>query len=78
MALSLQAKAIKATVVLDPSALIGVDVPVGQPKFRIMVSVAGRTISADLNAKSMRRCVSATEAAGPDGVAVVLSGKLEG
>ncbi len=76
--LKLQAKALKASIVLDPAAFVGVVVPNGQAKFPITVEVAGRVLKADLNAKSLRRNVLAIEAAGPEGVAVVLAGKLEG
>jgi hypothetical protein len=78
MPLNLQARAIKATLVLDPVALAGVTVPNGQAKYSLHITVAGRTIAAELNAKSLRRCVAAIDAAGPENVAVVLSGKLEG
>jgi hypothetical protein len=76
--LKLQAKALKATVVLDPAALVGLVVPNGQAKFPVSVEVAGRVIKAELNSKSLRRNVVAIEAAGPAAVACVLSGKLEG
>lgn len=78
MPLTLQARAIKATLVLDPVALAGMTIPNGQPKVALQIAVAGRTIAAELNAKSLRRCVAAIDAAGPENVAVVLSGKLEG
>jgi hypothetical protein len=78
MPLNLQARAIKATLVLDPVALAGVTVLNGQPQVSLHIAVAGRTIAAELNAKSLRRCVAAVDAAGPENVAVVLQGKLEG
>ena len=74
---TLEAKAIKATVVLDPAAVAKIEVPNGQPKFPLRVAVAGRTLIAELNAKSLRRCIATIGATGPDGVAVVLQGKLE-
>jgi hypothetical protein len=57
--LKLQAKALKVSVLLDPATLSGVTVPNGQAKFPATVSVAGRTLTAELNAKSLRRCVVA-------------------
>lgn len=78
MSLKLTSKAIKATVVLDPVELVGVVVPNGQAKFPISVSVAGRTLRAELNAKSLRKCVAAIGEAGPDGVTIIVQGKLEG
>jgi hypothetical protein len=76
--LKLNAKSLKATLVVDPAPFVGLVVPSGQAKFPISVEVAGRVIKADLNSKSLRRCVAAIQAAGPEGVAVVLSGKPEG
>ena len=35
-------------------------------------------LTADLNAKSLRRCIATIGEAGPDDVAVILQGKLEG
>jgi hypothetical protein len=40
--LKLSARTLKATVVLDPAALVDVIVPNGQPKFSILVEVGGR------------------------------------
>jgi hypothetical protein len=76
--LKLESKILKATVVLDPAALVGVEVPNGQPKFAVSVTVAGRTLTAELNSKSMRRCIATIADAGPDSVAVILQGKLQG
>lgn len=77
MKLELQSRALKATVVLDPAALAGVEVPNGLAKVTLSIVAGGRTITADVNAKSLRRCVAAIAENGPDGVAVVLQGKLE-
>jgi hypothetical protein len=68
---------LKASVVLDPAALAGVEVPNGLSKVTLRVAVPGKTIVAEVNAKSLRRTVAAIAAAGPNGVAVVLQGKLE-
>jgi hypothetical protein len=53
-------------------------VPNGQAKFAVMIRVAGRTLTADLNAKSLRRAVTAVNAAEPSTIAVVIQGRLEG
>lgn len=76
--LRLSAKSLKVTVVLDPAALVGITVPDGQPKFPISLAAGGHVLQADLNAKSLRRCIAAIGEAAPDGVAVVLQGRLEG
>ena len=76
--LKLSTKSLKGTVVLDPAALAGVIVPNGVAKFPITLAVAGRVLQADLNAKSLRRCVAAINEVGPGGVSVILQGKLDG
>jgi hypothetical protein len=77
MNVDLQSRAVKATVVLDPAALVGVEVPNGLAKVTLCILAGGRTITAEVNAKSLRRCVATIAENGPDGVAVVLQGKLE-
>jgi hypothetical protein len=77
-ALALEARALKCTVVLDPAALSGLEVPNGMAKVALRIKLPSRTVKAEVNAKSLRRCVAAIDAAGPDGVAVVLQDKLEG
>ena len=52
--------------------------PNGQAKFAVMIRVAGRTLTADLNAKSLRRAVTAVNATEPSTIAVVIQGRLEG
>jgi hypothetical protein len=42
----------------------------------VRVNVAGRTVVADLNAKSVRKAITAIRTAGVDGVACILQGKL--
>jgi hypothetical protein len=74
----LEAKSLKATIVLDPTAIARITVPNGQPKFALQIRVGGRIYTADLNAKSLRRAIAAIGEAGPDGVAIVLQGKLVG
>jgi hypothetical protein len=77
MKLDLQSRTVKATIVLDPKALASVEVPNGLGKVTLSILAGGRTITAEVNAKSLRRCVATIAENGPDGVAVVLQGKLE-
>ncbi|MFL5252503.1 MAG: hypothetical protein ACJ8AI_06340 [Rhodopila sp.] len=74
--MNIETKALKVSAVLDPAAIASITVPNGQPKFTLRITAAGRTYAADVNAKSLRRCIAAINEAGPDGVAVVLQGKL--
>src|SRR5689334_21949645 len=76
--MNLEGKALKVSTLLDPAAVAALTVPNGQPRISLQVSVSGRTLTADLNAKSLRRCIAAISAAEPGGVAVVLQGTLDG
>jgi hypothetical protein len=75
--MKLTAKTMKATVVLDAAEMAGLTVPNGAKTFPITVAVAGRTLRAELNPKTLRKCLTQIAEAGPDGVALVLQGKLE-
>jgi hypothetical protein len=77
MELKLEARSLKATAVLDPAALADIEVPNSTSKVTLRLAVPGRTLTAELNAKSLRWAVIAINAAGLDGVAVILQGKLE-
>jgi len=78
MQLQLTARVIKTTILLDPAQLAGVVVPNGLKTVPLKVIAAGRTLSAELNPKTLRRCLATIAEAGEAGVAVVLQGKLEG
>jgi hypothetical protein len=65
-------------VVLEASDIARLEVPNGVSRVVLRVQVAGRALSADLNAESVRKCIAAIEAAGPVGANVILQGKLEG
>lgn len=73
--LSLSAKSVKATIVLDAMELAGFIVPNGSPGMAFEVLVEGRKICGKLNAKTLRRCI-ATIGEDPAGFAVVLQGRL--
>ena len=71
----LAARAIKLTIVLDGAAVAAIAVPDGG-RPRIVVSAAGRRLTAELNPKTLRKTVATIREHGPDQVAVVLQGKL--
>lgn len=71
------ARALKTTVVLDPSAVGKVTVPNGVPQVAIQVMVGGRIVKANLNAKSLRRAVTRINEIGVEDCAVILQGRLE-
>jgi hypothetical protein len=77
MELKLESRALKVTAVLDPAALAGIEIPNGTSKVTLRIAVGGRTVTAEVNAKSLRRAVTAINAAGPENVAVIIQGKLE-
>jgi hypothetical protein len=82
IAMKSTAKSIKVTLVIDPAPLARVQIPNGTSRVALSVAVAGRNLRADLNAKSARRAIAtiaATIAAhGPEAVACILQGRLDG
>jgi hypothetical protein len=78
MELKLESRALKVTTLVDPAALVDVEVPNGTSKATLRITVGGRTVTAEVNAKSLRRAVTAINATGPDSVAVIVQGKLDG
>jgi hypothetical protein len=71
----LAAKAIKLTIVLDAAAVAAIAVPDGG-RPRIVVSAAGRRLTAELNPKTLRKTIATIREHGPVQVAVMLQGKL--
>jgi hypothetical protein len=69
-------KAMKVTVILAAEAIVDLVVPEGRPRLSLTITVDDRRYVADLAAKSVRRAIAAIREHGPDGVAVVLQGKL--
>ena len=72
----LNAKSLKATIVLSPAEVLALSAPDGSPRCVVRVNVAGRTVVADLNAKSVRKAIATIRAAGPDNIACILQGRL--
>jgi hypothetical protein len=67
------AKALKATMVVDPAPFIGLAVPGGTDRVTLRIEVGGRVVHASLSTKAVRKAVAAI-ACGD--VALVLSGRL--
>ena len=76
--LRLSAKALKATIVVDPALLAGLAVPNGQPRVAFTIDVSGRAITGEFNAKSLRRVITAIAEHGAENVVVVAQGRLAG
>jgi hypothetical protein len=75
-ALPLVAKLIKATLVIDPTQLVGVEVPNGLSQVSFVVTAAGRRVKGRLNAKTLRRAIGVVTACAGKGVAVIIQGRL--
>ena len=74
----LNARALKCTIVLDPVEAAQIVAADGKPRVVIDIRLPDRRVSVDLNAKSVRKTMAAISEYGPDGVAVVIQGKLVG
>ena len=74
----LNTRALKCTIVLDPAKVAQIVAPDGKPRTVIAIRLPDRRVSADLNAKSVRKALAAISEYGPDGAAVAIQGKLTG
>jgi hypothetical protein len=74
----LNARALKCTVVLDPAEVAQIVAPDGKPRVVIAIRLPDRRLSVDLAAKSVRRALVTIREHGPDGVSVIVQGKLVG
>jgi hypothetical protein len=75
---SLKARALKCTIVLDPTEVDAID-PNIAPRVLLHIDVAGyTTVTADIAAKALRKVQTIIGEHGSDGVACVLQGKLIG
>jgi|SRR5581483_4156722 len=77
MANTLTAKSLKVTLVLNPAEVLTLSAPDGKPRCIVRIDVAGRTLTADLNAKSVRKAIATIRESGAENVACILQGKLE-
>jgi hypothetical protein len=73
--ISLTAKALKVTCILDPAEVAAITVPNGQARFPIVIEIGDESYRAELNAKSLRRVV---KAAGEGECTILVQGKLVG
>jgi len=74
----LNARSLKCTVVLDPAEVAQLVASDGKPRVVVAIRLPDRRLTADLNAKSVRKAVAAVAEHGADGVAVIIQGKLAG
>lgn len=71
----LSAKSIKCTVVLDAAEVARLPNPQTE-RVTLAILAGGQPVTADIAAKSLRKCREAIKQLGPDGVAVIVTGKL--
>lgn len=76
--MSLHAKSLKCTAVLDPAAVAALDVPTDKPRFTVELQVAGLVIRATLNSKTLRRGLQMIRDQGMENVAAFMQGRLVG
>jgi hypothetical protein len=74
--IALNGRALKVTAPLDPAELVALRVPDGQPRIRLQIKVAGRTVSADIASKSLRKAIATIRETGADGCVALIQGKL--
>jgi hypothetical protein len=75
----LQAKSLKATLVVDPATVLAAAGAIGVVNGRVELQVAAgeRTVSVDIAAKGLRKALAGVTDFGADGCAVILRGRLE-
>jgi hypothetical protein len=76
--LRMTARALKVTAVVDPAALAAFHVPNGSQRSPFVISIGEHQVVGEFNSKTLRRCLAAVRDAGPENVAVVVSGKIVG
>jgi hypothetical protein len=74
---TLNARALKCTVLLDPTEIESLALVEGRPRVELSIRTAdGRTLVADIAAKAVRKAQAVIAEHGADGVAALLQGKL--
>ena len=74
---TLQAKALKATVVLAPAEVLGIPAKDGQARTLLKIAVGGlHSITVDIATKSIRKAKAAITEHGVDGCSAIVQGKL--
>ncbi len=73
--MNLTAKSLKCTIVLDANEVAALSEPT-TPRVVLRIQVAGRTVTADVAAKAVRKARAMIAQHSSDGVAVLIQGKL--
>jgi hypothetical protein len=75
---TLTGRALKVTVVLNPMEIGRLQAVNGQSRVEFRVQVAGRIVTTNVSAKSVRKANTTIAEAGVDGCAAILQGRLVG
>jgi hypothetical protein len=77
---NLTARSLKATLVLEAAEILAATQQIQRIAGRVAlrINVAGRSITAGVNSKSLRKCLATIAEAGHAGAVVVIQGKLVG
>jgi hypothetical protein len=75
--LTVTARALKVTAILDTATVAALPVSDGQSRSQLAVAVDGKLYSADIATKSLRKCKSTIAAQGSVNVVVIIQGKLK-
>jgi hypothetical protein len=69
---------LKVIAILEPAELLDVVIPDGKPRHVLTIRLPDGAVTADLNAKSVRRAIAAIREQGAEAVAAILQGRLSG
>ena len=73
---TLQAKALKVTLVLNVAAVAAITLPQGASAPPFVIEVGGRRVRAQVSAKNLRKALATIAEHGVDETVVILQGKL--
>jgi hypothetical protein len=76
--LTVTARALKVTAILDTATVAALPVSDGQSRSQLAVAVDGKLYSADIATKSLRKCKSTIATNGAENTFVMIQGKLKG
>lgn len=76
--MDLRARSLKITAMIEPAGFAEIS-PAASKTTHLRISAPpGQTVTAEIATKSLRKAIAAVTEHGPDGVALLLQGKLEG
>jgi hypothetical protein len=73
---TLTASRLKVTTMLNATELLAIAAPEGKPRITLRIRLPGRTVTAEIASKSLRKAQTAIREAGADSIAPVLQGRL--